>query len=334
MRIKALAASLLVLAACGGGDPGSAPAASDSSAETTMADLDTTTTEPAVAAPETTTSGHDEGAVEVEAGNGTVTLPGPAEQVVSLSPTATEMLFAVGAGDQVVAVDDQSDHPSEAPVTDLSGFTPNVEAIVEYEPDLVVVAQDIDGIVGALEAVDVPVAVLPAVVDLDGTYAQIESVGALTGRSEEAAALVEEMEEEVAEIVGAVPDLAEAPTYYHELDPTLFSVTSQTFIGHVYGLAGLENIADAADEDGSGYPQLTAEYVIEADPDLIFLADADCCDVTPESLAQRPGWGSLTAVAEGHVHAVDEDIASRWGPRVVDFLRVATEAVAGLAEES
>jgi iron complex transport system substrate-binding protein len=325
MRTAFLAVSLAVLtAACGGGDPGSPGEANPPS--TTVE-----TTTPATVPPPAETVAPDTsggGEVSAEAANGPVILPGPAQSVVSLSPTATEMLFAVGAGDQVVAVDDQSDHPPEAPTTDLSGFAPNVEAIAAHDPDLVILSDDLDDIVASLDAIGIPVAHLTVAADIDDTYAQIEAVGALTGHDDEAASLVDGMRSEVERIVADLPADRPALTYYHELDPSYFSVTSDTFIGQVYGLLGLENIADAADTEGSGYPQLSAEYIIERDPDLVFLADAECCGVDPAAVAERPGWGSLDAIRSGHVYEVDEDIASRWGPRVVDFLRIAAGAVA------
>jgi iron complex transport system substrate-binding protein len=268
--------------------------------------------------------------VTIAAANGPVTVERRPEAVVSLSPTATEMLYAMGAGDQVVAVDDQSTYPPEAPRTDLSGITPNVEAITSYEPDLVVITFDPGDLVGSLAALGIPVLVMPGAASLEEAYRQMEQLGAATGNVAGAAELVAAMQADIAEIVAAVPELDPAPSYYHELDPSFYTATSTTFIGEVYGLLGLENIADPADADGFGYPQLSAEFILEQDPDLIFLADTTCCDQTAEALAQRPGWASLTAVAAGRVVELDDDVASRWGPRVVDFLRAVAEAVSAL----
>jgi iron complex transport system substrate-binding protein len=251
------------------------------------------------------------------------------ERIVSLAPTPTEMLFAIGAGDQVVAVDEQSNYPEGAPVTDLSGFEPNVEAIVGYEPDLVVLTDDVGDVVAGLEAADVAAIVLPAATTLDESYDQIVELGEATGHPDEAADVVADMQEDIDEIVSSLPEQeGEAPTYYHELDQTLFTATSQTFIGQVYDLVGLENIADAADSDGSGYPQLSAEYLFEQNPDLIFLADTKCCGQTAATVAARPGWDQLDAVTGDHVVELDDDIASRWGPRVVDLLRTVADEVA------
>ena len=249
-------------------------------------------------------------------------------RIVSLSPTATEMLFAIGAGDQVVAVDSFSNFPEEAPVTDLSGFEPNVEAIAGFEPDLVVSSFPIEG----LDAIGVENLVLGAAVSFDDVYAQIEQAGAVTGHIAEAAALVAQMQTDIDAVLASLPERETPLTYYHELDNTLYSVTSSTFIGEVYSLLGLENAADAADPDGEafGYPQLNEEYLVTADPDIIFLADTICCGQNAETVAARPGWDQLSAVQNGNIVELNDDIVSRWGPRLVEFIQVAGEAVANL----
>ncbi|MGH2710046.1 MAG: ABC transporter substrate-binding protein [Actinomycetota bacterium] len=269
--------------------------------------------------------------VTVEAANGRVEIAVRPEGIVSLSATATEMLFAIGAGDQVTAVDDNSNYPSEAPTTELSAYEPNVEAIAGYDPDLVVISDDIGDLVASLEALEIPVIVQPAAVTLDDTYEQIDELGDATGKSEEAEALAGGIRSDLEAAIASIPDLDNPPTYYHELDPTFFTATSVTFIGEVYSLLGLRNIADPADKDGSGYPQLSAEYIVKADPDLIFLADTKCCGESADSVAQRPGWDRIEAVQGGSVVELDDDIASRWGPRIVEFLEVVASAVQGLA---
>jgi iron complex transport system substrate-binding protein len=257
--------------------------------------------------------------------NGTVELEQQPQRIVSLSATATEMLFAIDAGDQVVAVDDQSNYPAEAPTTKLSGYEPNVEAIAGYSPDLVV-ASDAN-IVKQLDRLKIPVLVQPAAVDIQDTYEQIEQLGEATGHQNDAKAEVDRIESEIDEIVQSLPENTEKLTYYHELDDTYFSVTSDTFIGNVYSLVGLKNIADKAKGAGTGYPQLSAEYIIEADPDLIFLADTKCCNQSQSSVSERPGWEQIAAVRNHDVIELDDDIASRWGPRVVDYLRTVAEAI-------
>src|SRR5690606_9281091 len=206
------------------------------------------------------------------------------------------------AGDQVVAVEENSDYPEGVPVTDLSGFDPNLEAIVAYEPDLVVLTDDINDILAGLEQVGVPALHTPAAQTLEDVYDQLEPVGMATGHFDEARALVEDMRAEIDELVARVPEEARGATYYHELDAQLFTATSDTFVGEIYALAGLENVADPADADGqaAGYPQLSAEFLVDADPDMVFLADTKCCGESAETFAARPGFASMTAVERGH----------------------------------
>jgi iron complex transport system substrate-binding protein len=255
------------------------------------------------------------------------TAPAGAQAIVSLSPTGTEMLFAIGAGDQIIAVDDQSNYPAEAldKPHDLSGFEPNVEAIAALQPDLVIM-QD-PTVQEQLEALGITVWIGAAATSFDDVYSQIEQLGAATGRVGEAAALVAKMQNDIAASVAAAPKSAEPLAMYHELDPTLYSVTSNTFIGQVYALFGLTNVADGA-QPGNDYPQLNAEYIVQADPALVFLADTKCCGETPETVAVRPGWEAIAAVRQGGVVALDDDIASRWGPRLVEFISAVAAAVA------
>ena len=250
-------------------------------------------------------------------------------RIVSLSPTATEMLFAVGAGDLVVAVDAYSYFPAQAPVTELSGYEPNVEAIAGFDPTLVLSQSPIEG----LDVVGIENLVLPAAVTIDDVYTQIEQVGVTTGHIGEAAELVGQMQTDIAEVVDALPERATPLSYYHELDNTLYSVTSNTFIGEVYKMLGLVNAADAADPDGEffGYPKLNEEFLVAADPDIIFLADTLCCEQTAETVAQRPGWDQLQAVQNGNIAELNDDVVSRWGPRIVEFIQTAGAAVSDVA---
>jgi iron complex transport system substrate-binding protein len=276
---------------------------------------------------QTSTTGSLDFPVTIGASNGEVTVERRPERIVSLAPTATEILFAIGAGDQVIAVDEFSNYPKEAPTTDLSGYEPNVEAVAALDPDLVVVSDDLNEIVSALTAIEVPVLHLPAATTLDDSYAQIDQMGMATGNLADATTLVATMTGDIDRLVASIPQLEEPVSYYHELDSSLFSVTSETFIGEIYSLAGLENIADQAEGAETLYPQLSAEHIIDADPDLIFLADTKCCGESPETVAARPGWGEMTAVGRGSVVALDDDIASRWGPRVVDLLEIIVDSV-------
>jgi len=262
-----------------------------------------------------------------EPGGATVTIAHQPHRVVSLSPSATEMLFAIGAGSQVIAVDDQSNFPANAPTTKLSGFTPNIEAIAAYPPDLVVAAEDTGSLVHGMQALNVPILLEPAAKNLDDSYLQIKQLGLATGHSAQADSLVASMRSQVGALVASVSKPARQLKVYHELDNTFYSVTSATFIGQAYKLLGLTNIADAATAATPDYPQLSPEFIVSSNPDLIVLADTKCCQQDLNSVAARPGWRAIAAVKSGHVVGVDDDIASRWGPRIVDFMRAVASQV-------
>lgn len=250
---------------------------------------------------------------------GSVEIKERPSRIVSLSSTATESLFAIGAGKQVAAVDDQSNYPPDAPKTELSGFQPNVEAVAAKDPDLVVISYDPGQFTSALTALNIPVLMQTTAKSLDEAYGQIEDLGKATGNAADAEDVVDKMKADIRATTSGVPKTD--ATYYHELDDTYFSLTSKTFMGQIYSLFGLRNIADEADTTSSGSPQLSAEYIIKADPDLIFLADTKCCGQSYETVASRPGWSNITAVKDRVVIPLDDDIASRWGPRVVELLK-------------
>ena len=321
-RTALLIALVLAAGACSPAESGDTTTSQASSTSV----VDTTTT-----SSETTTTESDGFPVAVTDANGEVTIGSEPQSIVSLSSTATEMLFAIDAGDQVVAVDEFSVYPEEAPITELSGLTPDLEAILDYEPDLVVVSYDPGDLVSGLEAVGVASLLLPTAASLDDSYAQIEVLGAATGHIGEAAEVVSEMQVGIDEILAAITVPA-GLSFYHEVDPTLYSASSAGFLGQIYALLGMENIADEADPDGLGFPQLASEYVVSSDPDLIFLADSSM-GVTPESLADRPGWAEMTAVQGGAIAVLDEYLASNWGPRVVELLQSIADAVTGLVPE-
>jgi iron complex transport system substrate-binding protein len=264
--------------------------------------------------------------ITIVASNGKVTVKAKPRRIVSLSPTATESLFAIGAGKQVVAVDDRSDFPKAAPRTALSGFTPNVEAIAGYRPDLVVVAYDPKGLSGALGRLGITVVHHDGARTFAGAYQQIRQLGRVTGHEPEAKRLVSRMQSRIAAIVKARTP-GRRLSVYHELDPDLYSATSKTFVGKVYSALGLRNIADAADSVGTGYPQLSSEYVVAESPDVIVLADTICCGQRPATVAARPGWSRISAVRTGSIVRMDDSIASRWGPRLVNFFRALSSAL-------
>jgi iron complex transport system substrate-binding protein len=255
-----------------------------------------------------------------------VTLPAHPDRIVSLSDAATEDLFAIGAGRQVVAVDEYSTYPATAPRTKLSGFAPNIEAIARYNPDLVVTSQNVDHIESQLAALHIPVLFEPAPANLSGAYAQIEQLGSATGHAGAATGVVASMRRQVAAIVASVKKERPPLTVYHELDQTYYSASSETFIGQLYRLLGLRNIADRARKAGP-YPQLSSEYIVASNPDLIVLADTACCGQSDRTVAARPAWSRISAVRNHDVLAVDDTVASEWGPRVLLFLKAVADEV-------
>jgi iron complex transport system substrate-binding protein len=268
--------------------------------------------------------------VSIPAANGTVRVAHRPTAILSLSPTATEMLYAIGAGSQVKAVDSNSDYPPQAPHTTLSAYQPNVEAIVATKPDLVVESGDTGQLTKHLAAFSVPVLELPAPGNVAGEYAEFLALGRATGHLAQAQQEVIRLRTQLHQITAAAPHHAGPLTYYYELDQTYYSVTSTTFVGQLLSLLGLKSIADKASGAASsgGYPQLSAEYVIKTNPDYIILADTICCHQSAATIAKRPGWSGLTAVKQGHVIGVSDDIASRWGPRIPDLLRTVETAMA------
>jgi iron complex transport system substrate-binding protein len=241
-------------------------------------------------------------------------------RIVSLSPSATEILFAVGAGEQVVAVDSESDHPPGVPATGLSAYQPNVEAIAGFRPDLVVVPDSVPrDVIGGLRRLGLRVLVEAPPRDLAGAYREMRRLGAVTGHPEAGSRLARRVRSQVERLFAAAPRAG--LDVFHELDPDLYSASSDSFIGHVYERLGLRNVADPAGRRaGTAYPQLSSEGVVAADPDLVVLADSECCAQTPAKVARRPGWESVSAVRNGAVVAVGDDIASRWGPRIPTFV--------------
>jgi cobalamin transport system substrate-binding protein len=268
--------------------------------------------------------------VRIAAANGTVHVATRPTAIVSLSPTATEMLYAIGAGSQVKAVDSLSDYPPQAPRSKLSAYQPNVEAIVAEKPDLVVESGDTGQLTRRLAAFSIPVLELPAPASLAGEYAEFSQLGRATGHLAQAQQEASRVRGQLRRIAAAAPPHTKPLTYYYELDQTYYSVTSATFVGQLLRLLGMKSIADraAGAAKSGGYPQLSAEYVVKANPDYIILADTICCHQDAATVASRPGWSGLAAVRAGHVITLNDDIASRWGPRVTGLLRTVEAGVA------
>lgn len=324
-RIRVLIATVVALslsvAACSASTESAPPTTQVATTITTTTVPVTTTTTP----PETTTSvaKATDFPVTIESEGGTWTLDAAPQRIVSLSPTATEILFEIGAGDQIVAVDAYSYYPEEAPVTDLSGYDPNIEAVVAYEPDLVVIANDANDLVAALTALDIPVLVSSAPADIEGGFEAMAEIGLATGHVDETAATIARLRDEVSTALAAAPNVP--IRIYHELSDSLYAASSFGFIGAVYAAMGTTNIADEADPDGYGYPQLTEEYIVTADPELIIITDQVA--YSADDVAARPGWDEITAVKNGNIVVVDADIASRWGPRLPQFIDAVAQAL-------
>lgn len=325
----------LVLTACGADeeqtqdttdtDPSDAEASGEVAADDPAPEDDAAT---GTATDEAGTEALDAFPVTVDTPTGEVTIAERPERIISLSPSATEILFAIGAGDQVIAADSYSNFPEEAPTTDLSGYDPNVEAIVGYEPDLVVAANDTNELVGSLTALDIPVIINPAPADVESGYEGMAALGLATGHVDESASAISEMRAAVDEGLAAAPDDAEI-RIYHELDDTFYSASSYSYIGSVYSAMGAINIADDADTDQTGYPQLTEEAILAADPQLIVIPSQ--LSYTPEDVANRPGWSEVSAVKDGNIVVVESDISSRWGPRLPQLVEIVADTLADVA---
>jgi iron complex transport system substrate-binding protein len=245
-------------------------------------------------------------------------------KIISLSPSATEILYAIGAGSQILAVDNLSNYPANAPVSEISAFEPSVEAILAKKPDLVLISIDstkAPQIRNALVKLGIPVLMEKAPASLQDVYAENILLGRVTDRAAGAAKLNASMAKSIKDIVSKAKKSSKV-RIFHELDDTYFSVTSNTFIGKVYKDFGAVNIADAAaGADNSGYPQLSAEYLLKSDPQVIFLADAQY-GVTVESVSKRAGWSQISAVKNKKIVELPADIPSRWGPRLVNFYKL------------
>ena len=282
------------------------------------------------APPAAATSGHAF-PVTVTAADGKVTVKSEPSRIVSLSPTATEDLYAVGAGKQVVAVDETSDYPAGVPKTSLSGISPNVEAIAKYNPGLVIDAQDAGGLVAGLTKLGIPVLIEPTATSIDDAYAQIEQIGQATGHVAQAKRVTDGMKKQVAADVSKAGRAHKDLSYFWEVSASpYYSATSKTFIGQIAGLFGLKNVADAAGKasDG-GYPQLSQEYIVAAKPQIVFLTDNEPGDggQTPAIVAKRPGWAAIPAVKNHEIIPLNDDVASRWGPRLPQLVAAIAQAV-------
>jgi iron complex transport system substrate-binding protein len=267
--------------------------------------------------------------------------------VVSLSPTATETLFAIGAGHQVQAVDNDADFPTKGlPAKRINALNPSVEAVLgickktssypSTKPDLVIISYDANNIAAKLTNLGVKVVEQDAPTTVNGALDQITQLGKLTGHVKKAKALAASCKKTINADIASVPKHPNKKlTVYYELDPTYYSITSDTFVGTLLKDLGAVNIADAdATSADAGYPQLSAEYIASANPKLIFLADTICCKITPAKVKARPGFLNVSAVVHGHVVNLNDDLASRWGPRLALLMNQLTKSVKATLNDS
>jgi iron complex transport system substrate-binding protein len=221
-------------------------------------------------------------------------------------------------------VDNLSNYPANAPVSEISAFEPSVEAILAKKPDLVLLSIDstkAPQIRNALVKLGIPVLMEKAPATLKDVYAENTLLARVTDRQAGGVKLNTSMANSIKETFAKAKKSSKI-RIFHELDDTYFSATSNTFIGKVYKSFGVVNIADAAaGADNSGYPQLSAEYLLKSDPQVIFLADAQY-GVTADSVSKRAGWSQISAVKNKKIVELPADVPSRWGPRLVDFYKL------------
>lgn len=316
LLVAAALALMLVAAACDDDSPPAAPADEAAGAADTAADAAAAATADDAAA--TFPVSYEDATGE------TVTFDAPPERIISLSPGATEILFALGAGGRVVAVDRFSDYPADtAALPQLEYSSPDPEAALALDPDLVILATRQREQVQQFRDLGMRVLFLSEPTDIEGVYAHVALLGALTGAAEQAAAVEAEMRGRIDAVAAEVADATPVRVLY-ELSPDLYTVAPDTFIGSLIAMVGGENIAAGAT---SPFPQLTAEAVLAADPEVVLLSDAESAGETAESVAARPGWDGVSAVTTGRIVPIDPDIVNRPGPRLADGIEAIARAL-------
>ena len=275
-------------------------------------------------APTITPGAQDSFPVTLESADGRqLTLTAPPQHMVVLSPGHVEILFAIGAGDQVIAVEQNTNYPPEAAAIEskLSGFEPSVEAIAESEPDLVILSFAPDGFLEQMDNLGIPTYlddIDTKITTVEGVFDSIAELGWATGHATEAHQIISELTARVANVVYNVRGIEVGPTVYHELDvfEGYYSVSPNSFVGDLYHKLKAQNIVGL---DEGLYPKLNQEAIIERNPQVIVLADA-AFGQTPDVVAARPGWDTIDAITNGRVYAIDPDLVSRPGPRIVNAL--------------
>jgi len=255
--------------------------------------------------------------VTVTSGDGKVRIPAKPTRILCLSASATQMLYSIGAGKQVVGVDKYSTWPPGAPRTKFTGYETSAEDYLYLHPDLVIFAFSEGTLIKQLKLLGIPSLLLPPPAGLAGVYAQINELGLATGHELAARHLDASLHAYLAGANKAAAGAGKGRTYYIELSPDYYTAASKTFIGAEFSLFGMKNIADPASH-GTAYPQISAEYLLKAGPDYVFLADTVCCHVTPANFAKRPALSLLEAVKLHHVFGVNDSVASEWGPHTIE----------------
>ena len=244
------------------------------------------------------------------------------KRIMSLSPSITEILFEIGSENQVIAVDSLSNFPIEAPRTKISAYEPNVETISLYKPDLVILSFNIRNLKEALSKLGVDTIYLPAPNNFEQILDQIDLLGKRTGNTEKAQELILNMQNKMKAFVSLRKNKNPIKVY-HEIDQNYYSPSKFSFIGDIYQKLNFKNIADSADISGLGYPKLSPELIISENPELIILPGKN--EKYSELLKSRSGWNYINAVKENNIILLQKDIASRWGPRILDFVNILAE---------
>jgi iron complex transport system substrate-binding protein len=253
------------------------------------------------------------------------------QRIVSLAPSNTELLFAIGAGDKVVGVTIYDNYPLQVQTLErVGGYVTksiSMEKIISLRPDLVLSRGEIQhGVIEALEQVGVPVVALEPG-NFDQVYAALELLGRLTDRERQAARVVTAMQKRVARIrerVAGIPPTQRLTVFYKAYDEPLITAGPSTFIGHMIDMAGGINIF--ADRRES-YPQVSAEEVLRRDPSVILGPASRGLRLSPERIGQRPGWRHLAAVKNHRMYLLDDDLVSRPGPRLAEALEAVAKAL-------
>ena len=244
------------------------------------------------------------------------------KRIISLSPSITEILFEIGSGNQVIAVDNLSNYPNEAPISDISAYDPNVEAISLLNPDLVILSYNIKNLKTALKKMGIETIYLPAPLNFEDILDQIDYLGLQTGNEDKAKKLISKMKNRM-KTLQKLRENETAIKIYHEIDPNYYSPSKFSFIGDIYQKLNYKNVADKADISNLGYPKLSPELIISENPDLIVLPGKDNKYV--EKVKLRPGWSYIEAVKKNNFLLTNNDIASRWGPRILNFASILVE---------